>query len=211
MGLMVHSLGRLPRDLDRSYYIYVLDFGWDEPLGNALRANFSKMADLAAQNDAVVIAGTEQQKFTEEVWSFHCNSELLSSSHVSGQYAADILPALLITDCHPLQFRDMNASYANMLPVDPARAPRLILIPLRIVCSSATEVVELIDRVFRDIQAGKGLEHFSVQKELHRDKRRSITDAIILQPNFAGLGVDLKTIGRFLRDGFLQRFRRDGA
>jgi hypothetical protein len=39
MGLWVHSLGELPANAERAYYIYVLDFGWDEPLGRALNQN----------------------------------------------------------------------------------------------------------------------------------------------------------------------------
>jgi len=59
MGLYVHTLARLPADLARDYYLYVLDYGWEEPLGDALRQNFRRMADLAAQNNAVVCGGSE--------------------------------------------------------------------------------------------------------------------------------------------------------
>lgn len=37
MGLYVHSLSRLPLGVERNYYLYVLDYGWDEPLGASLR------------------------------------------------------------------------------------------------------------------------------------------------------------------------------
>jgi len=55
MGLYVHSLSRLPFGSERDYYVYVLDYGWHEPLGDALRGNFPHMADLAARNDAALI------------------------------------------------------------------------------------------------------------------------------------------------------------
>ena len=32
MGLMVHSLEEIPRNVERNYYIYLLDYGWDEPI-----------------------------------------------------------------------------------------------------------------------------------------------------------------------------------
>ena len=32
MGLMIHSLGEIPADVQRGYYVYLLDYGWDEPL-----------------------------------------------------------------------------------------------------------------------------------------------------------------------------------
>ncbi len=37
MGLMVHSLEGIPAGHHRDYYIYLLDYGWDEPLADALR------------------------------------------------------------------------------------------------------------------------------------------------------------------------------
>lgn len=71
MGLYVHALSRLPLGLERDYYIYVLDYGWEEPLGQALHANFRKMADLAAKSKSVVVAGTDSRAFAEEVLSVH--------------------------------------------------------------------------------------------------------------------------------------------
>jgi hypothetical protein len=39
MGLYVHSLGEIPTGTERAYYVYLLDYGWEESLGNAVRAN----------------------------------------------------------------------------------------------------------------------------------------------------------------------------
>lgn len=36
MGLYVQSLNNIPQSAHRDYYIYLLDYGWSEPLGNAL-------------------------------------------------------------------------------------------------------------------------------------------------------------------------------
>lgn len=41
MGLMVHSLEGIPEGHHRDYYIYLLDYGWNEPLGDALKKNFN--------------------------------------------------------------------------------------------------------------------------------------------------------------------------
>ena len=37
MGLYVHSLGEIPNGAERAYYVYLLDYGWEEPLGSAVR------------------------------------------------------------------------------------------------------------------------------------------------------------------------------
>ena len=51
MGLHIHSLGQLPATAERAYYVYLLDYGWHEPLGAAGRG-----AD-AAEQDAEHVAG----------------------------------------------------------------------------------------------------------------------------------------------------------
>ncbi len=56
MGLKIHSLAELPTDVGhRGYYLYLLDYGCEEPIGRALRDNFDKMADAASRNDAAGI------------------------------------------------------------------------------------------------------------------------------------------------------------
>jgi hypothetical protein len=44
MSLHVQSLDYLPANAPRGYYVYLLDYGWREPLGEALRNNFQRMA-----------------------------------------------------------------------------------------------------------------------------------------------------------------------
>ncbi len=94
MGLYVHTLSRLPTELERDYYVYVLDYGWDEPLGESLRANFRRMADLAARNKAVVVAGTDPMKFADEVLSLHVDDPQFSWNKVNGEDGEGVLPAV---------------------------------------------------------------------------------------------------------------------
>ena len=49
MGLYVHSIGELPAEAYRSYYVYLLDYGWDETFGDAVRKNLPRMADAASR------------------------------------------------------------------------------------------------------------------------------------------------------------------
>lgn len=196
MGLYVHSLSRLPLGLERDYYLYVLDYGWDEPLGEALHANFRRMADLAAKNKAVVIAGTDSRTFADEVLSVHVNDPQFSFSNINGENGEEILPALMISTIHPQKFK-MKASDYRMPEVKSAVADdKLILIPLRDVCKNATEVVALIERIFRDIAAQKPLADFTIAKQINADSRHAYSDAVILKPSFWGMGVDLKALAK---------------
>ena len=55
MGLHVHSLSNIPKSDNRDYLIYLLDYGWYEPLAATLNEKFDQMANIAARNRAVVI------------------------------------------------------------------------------------------------------------------------------------------------------------
>jgi hypothetical protein len=181
MGLYVHSLGEIPAGAERAYYVYLLDYGWEESLGNAVRANLPRMADLASRSNAVVIHGPRGVHFEDEVLSWH---------HVNGQDAGNVLPAILITARHP-------STFCELIEAERARRGNrdtLLLIPLRKMCKSAEDVVELIHRVFEDIKDKRQLSDFSVAKRMRRGVAGALVDAVILQPKIGGVGFDLKKL-----------------
>lgn len=178
MGLMIHSLGELPLEAQRGYYIYLLDYGWREPLGDVLHHNFDRMAGLASQGNAVVMKGTVGSHFDNEVLSWH---------HVNGQSAEELLPAIMITTRHPSQFREIGQEWSK-------KQDRLLLIPLRKVCQSSGEVIQLIEKIFSDIAQKKSLSDFEVAHEMKKGKAGAVLDALILQPNVAGLGININRI-----------------
>jgi hypothetical protein len=180
-GLYVHSLGEIPSGAKRNYYVYLLDYGWDEPLGQAVRANIPQMADRASRSNSAVIHGPRGTQFADEVLSWH---------QINGEPAEDLLPAILITTRHPRTIKEsQNEKQARAIPND-----ALLLIPLKKTCSSAGQVVELVDRIFRDIKKEKNLTDFSVAKRMRRGVGRAIVDAVILRPNVNGIGIDLKKL-----------------
>jgi hypothetical protein len=179
MGLYVHSLGEIPTGAERAYYVYLLDYGWEEALGNAVRANLPRMADVASRSNAVVIHGPRGVHFEDEVLSWH---------QVNGQDAKDILPAILISTRHPSTFAESFVPTKSKSEVRDA----LLLLPLRKICKSPEDVVDLIQRVFEDIKAGKRLSKFRAAKQMRRGVGRALVDAAILQPNMSGVGFDLK-------------------
>jgi len=179
MGLYVHSLGEIPNGAQRAYYVYLLDYGWEEPLGSAVRANLPRMADLASRTDAVVIHGPRGVHFEDDVLSWH---------RVNGQDAVDILPAILITTRHPSTFRESF----KILRSDTETADALLFLPLRKICSSPQEVADLIQRIFEDIKGKKRLPDFQAAKRMRHGVAGALVDAVILQPKLGGIGFDLK-------------------
>jgi hypothetical protein len=179
VGLYVHSLGELPSSAERAYFLYLLDYGWDEPLGEAMRKNLPQMADKASRSDAVVIHGPRRVHFEDEVLSWH---------HVKGEPAETILTALLVTTRHPATIRDgYGPARSRGVPSD-----AMLLIPLKKTCQTAQDVADLIQKVFRDITAKKPLSEFQITREMRKGMGRSLVDAIVLEPNVAGMGVDVK-------------------
>ncbi|MEO1033873.1 MAG: hypothetical protein AAFX55_21000 [Bacteroidota bacterium] len=175
MGLYIQSLENIPPNARRDYFIYLLDYGWTEPLGEALIKNYEKMASLAAENKAVVIRGTRRVHFEDEVLSWH---------NINGENAEEILPAILITNRHPNKFRERFTKTTGDIEED----LKLILIPLKKFCNTTTEVVNLIEKVFKDIKEERDLDDFAISKEINKGLGRAIVDSIILEPNISGVG-----------------------
>src|SRR5260221_1860064 len=154
MGLYVQSLENLPADAHREYYIYLLDYGWSEPLGETLMKNYERMAEMAEKNNAVVIRSRNRVHFEDQVLSWHS---------INGEEAKDILPAVLITNRNPHHFRE-SYSFASHERTDGDL--KLILIPLRKFCSTTTEVAALIDLLFTDKLGKKKLSEFIIVKQI---------------------------------------------
>jgi len=185
MGLHIHSLGELPDIELRGYYIYLLNYGWHESLGKVLEKNFERMANLASKNDAIVMQGGLNSHFNDDVLAWH---------GINGDENPELLPAIVITTKNPHFFKNEM----QVKKSDWNKADHLVVIPLKKFCTTTTEVVELIDKIFRDISEKKILVDFSIHKRMNRGKGRAVVDALILEPNFAGMGIDLRKLKSIL-------------
>jgi len=177
MGLMVHSLFEIPENVNRSYYIYLLDYGWKEPLSEAIKQNFEKIADLASKTNAVFIKGTDGS---------HVDNEIMSWHNINGENGEEVLPAILITMENPHVFRKMD------IPSKKDFDSKIILIPLRKCCASTSEVITLITKIFNDIKDKKEIKDFKIKREMKKGVGRRFLDGVILEPNFSGIGFNLK-------------------
>ncbi|UEM38125.1 hypothetical protein [Pectobacterium aquaticum] len=182
MGLHVHNLGNLPNTVDgRDYFIYVLDYGWKEPLTDTLIANFTNMARKASESRSMVISGIEPVHFANEVFSWHS---------INGEDGESVLPAVMISTLTPSYFREHNNESRKADEID----DQLMLIPLKAVCETTDDVIRLINSIFNDIKLKKELTGFDVVKTLKKGNGNRFADALILEPNFSGIGVNLKKL-----------------
>lgn len=194
MGLHVHSISDLPLSESRAYYIYVLDYySWDEPVSNALQANVSKIASFCAANDAVMVKGLPDS---------HLYSDVLSWVGINGQGPGTVLPALLITTVHPRYFIEADNQHH---PKEIRES--MVFLKIRDICKTPSDVVDLMEKVFADIKSKKKIRDFAIAHELQAGEHGALVDALILEPNISGLGVDV----RKLVSWFKSRGRNAGA
>ena len=192
MGLVIRSLDDLPDESDREYYIYLLDFGWNEPLGQALKDNFDRIATSVSNHKGVVI----RRSFD----SVHYNDEVLSYHSINGEDVEEegLLPAILITNRHPTEFkkRAENNKQTNEKP-DPNFG--MVIIPLKKVCETTTDVVDILIKIINDVRNKKDLNNFKVAKELKPGVGKAIAKALILEPNFYGIGFSFERLKKELK------------
>ena len=177
MGLMIHSLNEVPKNITRDYYLYLLDFGWNEPLSNIIRNNFEKISSEASQSNSIFITGTVGSHVDNEVMSYH---------HINGESGNEIFPAILITQDNPHVFKEMEFSRRNNL------LSKIILIPIKKCCKTEQDVISMLTKIFSDIKENKEISNFSVNKEMKKGLGRRLLDGVILEPNIYGVGFNLK-------------------
>ena len=186
MGLYVNSVSDIPMSDTRSYYLYVLDYyNWDEPISNALRDNSERIASVCALNDAVMITGIPNSHFC---------SEVLSWEAINGQSVNTVLPALLITTVPPKYFIDSD----NVNPcIDISES--LIFLKIRDICKTPEDVITILEKIFRDIKERKQIKDFTITRELRKGEHGAFVDALILEPNFSGIGVDVRKLVNWIK------------
>jgi hypothetical protein len=186
MGLYVSSMRELPVG-DRTLYLYLLDYGW--PAGDyeqLFRQNFGHLSHRASETGAVVVMSSQGVHFANEVLSWH---------HVFGHDSAELLPALLLTHAHPTYFQSSEPRESD------ADLGDVALIPLRAACTTPQDFLTIVGSIFEDLEKGLTLRNFRAEKfdvlavresSMWGEAKARVGDALILQPNFAGLGFDFK-------------------
>ncbi|HFH4081709.1 TPA: hypothetical protein ACGJ1D_004556 [Pseudomonas aeruginosa] len=190
MGLHINSIADLPLSESRSYYLYVLDYyNWDEPISSTLRSNIERIELFCSRNDSVMIRGLP---------SSHFYSEVLSWVKINGQEPEAVLPAVLITTLHPRYFIDSDNS-------KPLREifESLVFLKIREICKTPGDVVDLLEKIFKDIKEDKKIKDFKVAREQRKGEGGALVDALILEPNFVGFGVDVKKVVGWIKDKML--------
>jgi hypothetical protein len=188
MGLKISTLAAIPENVSRSYYIYILDFyNWDEPISNTLRNSFDKIAEFATKNDSVVIQGIKES---------HFYSELMSWESVNGIDPKELLPALMITTIHPKYFLDGDDKQIKGQPIP---EDKLIFLKIGEVCKSPSDVIRLLEKMFKDISEKKEIKDFQIKKRLKGGVGKILNDTIILEPNIAGIGINLNELFRLFK------------
>ncbi|QPS20111.1 hypothetical protein [Serratia plymuthica] len=124
----------------------------------------------------------------------HFYSEVLSWVKINGQGLNTILPALMITTVHPKYFIEANNCKAESEIID-----SLIFLKIRDICKQPSDVIDLIEKIFTDISDKKEIKNFVITKELRASEHGALVDALILEPNFAGFGINIKKLAAWVK------------
>jgi hypothetical protein len=200
MGLKITTISQLPEDTGRRIFIYFLDYGWDEPLTNAMYENFDRLSVVAANHGSLVMAGLCRQEFANEVLNWH---------HVNGLPADNLLPAIMITDCEPALLAKSGEFGAHRHHGDGTTSypERFVILPLREICSTPSDVARLLEKIAQDLKAGSALSDFEVTRLIDKSDG-ALADMLILKPNLFGVGIDLPKTFEVGRDKLKKKFKR---
>jgi len=178
MGLVVESLAEVSPDLYRSYWVYLLNYGLESNLAEAIKGNFVEIAQRTSKSQAAFVMGASR----------HFDDELLRWDRVFGLSGDEHLPALLVTTKNPHEFMNFDW-HADM------DEHEFILVPLRKLGSCGDDAVAVLNSVLRDVESKKPLSEFNIRSRLATHSLPKVAGKVlVLQPNFMGLGVDLKEL-----------------
>lgn len=205
MGLIIKDLAEIAEvpDRGRSLYIYLLDYGWPDGEYERIFSNqWSKLCERASETNAIVIKSQRGVHFANSVLNWHS---------LDGREIENILPAILLTKSPPSYFfhgtEPGQDDTMNSLPShgNPSEAmDDMALLPLGRFCNSPDGFSCLIEGIFADLERGKELRNFGACSiDVLRAEEPSwnrfplgkrLGRALLLQPNFAGIGLNLKTL-----------------
>ncbi len=152
------------------------------------------MAKLALEEkNAVVIMRTDE--------GVHFSDEVLSWHSINGDHAEknELLPAILLTNRHPKEFKRRGESFSRNGTAEPNL--KMILFPLKKYCSTTSEVVTLIQRLFTKIKNGEDLANFNIVEEKNKGGGGAIESSIVIEPSQTGTNIAFNTIQNYFSRG----------
>jgi hypothetical protein len=76
----------------------------------------------------------------------------------------------------------------------------MILFPLKKHCSTTTDVIELIQKIFTNIKQEKDLNDFNIVKEKNKGQNGAVASSLIIEPTSTGTKVAFGTIRNYFSD-----------
>lgn len=77
---------------------------------------------------------------------------------------------------------------------EPLPKDEIVFIQLKESCKNPSDILKIIEQIFIDIAEKKELKNFHIYKEQKAGIGGALVDSLILEPNFSGVGVNLKKV-----------------
>lgn len=114
----------------------------------------------------------------------------MSWQTINGIDTTELSPAIMITTLHPSYFINDKST----TPKD-----KFIFLKIKDICKQPQDVITLLEKLFNDIEEKKEIRNFQIAKEMRGGIGKVLNDALILEPNIGGIGVDLKKLFGFIQ------------
>ena len=171
MGYLARSIARIP-NAGFSWYIVLLEDGWEDDLRRELGRNFENLAREIGE-DALVVRGIDRAPFSMEILRAYGIRRLAA------------FPALLVSDVSPSAI----LAHPELIP-----SASSVVLPLQSVSrqtGSLANFLRDLTETLHDDQAIKALRD-SDRTEIHR--RWGWLKRLELKPNFCGFGLNLNQV-----------------
>lgn len=191
MGAHVHSIFRISPDDQRNLYVFVFAIPpWTDAY-DWIEAKFVKLSSALGAEGLLVMS--DQDTLGSELAAAYSRIDEQIRKlpiHKSG---------LIVANVNPHRAR-----------MEPTAEGRVLLLPID--TSSRSQVSKVVGKVIEAARTGDLSKLESLAEPLDGNTKhgvlQALKDSVLFEPNFAGVGIDLKTLGAKLHDRKRQRRER---
>jgi hypothetical protein len=148
MGFIATDLATVPALPHYSWYLFLLEDRWHDPLREQLEKNFMKLAEDVGPN-ALVVRGAHPEQFYSQVFYEYALQDRMKKQE-------RILPALLVTDTPPGEIRKDE---------ELAKKAKIMLFPLSKLTDRAVELTTFLQMLCETLRSSEAIEALNATRQ----------------------------------------------
>jgi hypothetical protein len=178
VGFVATDITTVPSNDNYRWYIFILEHGWADKIGDEVANNFMKFAEKVGPN-ALVVRGTDPLSFYSQVFE---NYILLSNT----KSEKIVLPAILVADISPEKILETEENIERA---------KILVFSLSRVAQSQGGVVEFLIKLADTIREEGALDNFENSNDEKLEGAWGwVRRYVEIKPNFFGFGVNVNAL-----------------